>query len=729
MVGSLTEGRSTYLGGFRGNISHPHASDTAALEVSREHQWALTRGRADRQVSGGQTTEPGTRFAGKIQAVITHRLSNSPDPLDIHELPYDTEVVVPTRDVLDHSEPDNSEQGDAEEDYADEARDIVGPLPGGSDPPRFAAMSGPPRILYSRALSGSDVVTNFRFLPDDVTHPGAGPQVQTISDFVTGSGMKSKFEKAYGKQAAQAMSETDNWLSVELVQSHLHGMTNKQPLVHEFEAIPGARLEVHAFIEPLGSASDVRSGTDGGDPRVGGLGRMMRPTGTTEATEFHHGTETDTSRVKQDVVTWSGRVPLPGRFRADGGTDTGEVVAGLDGTATAGRARNEAQSRQFRARNSLKTLTPGQGWHGQVRLRVVMHAPGSVSPAGLDAPFKGAVHETRGRFDALIEQAETAPVGDYSKQQVWAPPERIWGEPPAERNSVARAAWWRPGLGHRTVQGAGNGESMGAADQPVAQTISRGADSGPVPLRGLGSMDRITNLDVGGLPGMLDSMGHRAFGGGWKGVRSKVSNWYHLNRVRGSLPGMTQHSPLTRTQLSGPGSSTKVSMTADIEELTFRRVIDPLSSPSFEVTEGSDSTITRNRQISEQVALGGRGGDVAGSPVLGEVIGGASKTVRDGDRVRNRERVAVATKFDQPMAVFEGWVRLDATMTGSKATVHESGLFPVEIAIPLSELQGSRARGRLPADLHPGAPAGLPRHQTRPRAHGRRRRYGPAADP
>jgi hypothetical protein len=35
-------------------------------------------------------------------------------------------------------------------------------------------------------------------------------------------------------------------------------------------------------------------------------------------------------------------------------------------------------------------------------------------------------------------------------------------------------------------------------------------------------------------------------------------------------------------------------------------------------------------------------------------------------------------------------VRIDGTMTGSKATVHESGLFPIEIAIPLSELLGSR---------------------------------------
>ncbi len=505
----------------------------------------------------------------------------------------------------------------------------------------------------------------------------------------------------------QAMRETNSWLTVDLVQANLHGMTNKQPLVLEFEAIPGARLEVHAFVEPIGTASDPRSADSADDHRAPGSGRMMRATGTTDATEFHYGTETDTSRVTQDVVTWSGQAPLPGRFRGQGGTDSGEVVGGLDGTAARGRTHNEAQNRQFRTRNTLKTLTEGQGWHGQVRLRVVMHAPGSVSPSRLDAPFRGAVHEVRGRFDALIERSETSPKDNYSRKQVWAPPERIWGKPSAEHNSVAKSPWWRLGVGHRTVRSPGGGQLPRPAYQPPAPTISRGAE---VELRGLGSMDRVTNLDLSGFHGMLDSMGHRAFGGAWNGVRSDVSSWYHLNRVRGALPGMTQHSPLTRTELSGPGSSTKASLTADIEQLTFRRVIDPLSSPSFELTEGSESTITSNRQISEHAALGGRG-DVAGGSVLGEVIGGVSQTVRDGDRVRNQERVVAATKFQQPMAVFEGWVRLDATMTGSKSTVHESGLFPVEIAIPLTELQGSRTHDdRLPPTFTRDQPQGFVDH-------------------
>ena len=204
-------------------------------------------------------------------------------------------------------------------------------------------------------------------------------------------------------------------------------------------------------------------------------------------------------------------------------------------------------------------------------------------------------------------------------------------------------------------------------------------------------MDRVTNLDVGGLRGMLDSMGHRAFGNDWKNVRSNVTKRSHLNRFRGALAGMTQHSPLTFTQLSGRGSKTKVSFTADFEKLTYLRVSDKmLSSPSMEITKGSASVEEHNRQVSTQGALGGRGGDVNDGMVLGEAIAGANQTVRDNDGQREQERVAVATKFEQPMAIFEGWVRIDGTMTGTKATVHESGLFRVEIAIPLTELQGAR---------------------------------------
>ncbi|MYS20623.1 hypothetical protein GA0115240_12161, partial [Streptomyces sp. DvalAA-14] len=410
-VGSLVDGRTTYLAGVQGNIAHPKASDTAALLGSREHQWALTNQRADRQISGGQTTEPGTRFHGTVQAVITHRLSGDPDNAHRHPVAYRAQVVVPTRDITDHSAIDDA---DADAD-AEEARDTLSPLPGPSTlrpPPR---PTGPPRVLASRALSGSDVVTNLRLIPDDTPPaprppqdggpaPDGGPATRTITDFVTSAPMQAAFGKAYGGQAHRAMNETNTWLTVELVQANLHGMTNKQPLVHELESVPGGRLEVHAFIEPLGTQAaqaDTRQG-----PRPG---RMMNPAGETAETEFHYGTETDTTQVRQDVVTWSGQLPTPGRFRGQGGTDTGQLVGGLDDTLSLGHTHNETNSRQFRFRNTLKNPAPGQGWHGQVRLRFVLHAPGSVSPSRLDAPFKGAVHETRGRFDVLIEKSETTP--------------------------------------------------------------------------------------------------------------------------------------------------------------------------------------------------------------------------------------------------------------------------------------------------------------------------------
>ena len=344
------------------------------------------------------------------------------------------------------------------------------------------------------------------------------------------------------------------------------------------------------------------------------------------------------------------------------------------------------RAEQFRIRSTLKNPAAGQAWHGQARLRFVMHAPDAVSPSHRDAPFKGAVHETRARFDVLAEKSETTPTQDYTNETVYAPPERIWGVPPGERNSVAKSPWWRIGTGHRTVRTQDGGTRP--AYEPAPESILR--DEETAQLRGLGSMDRVTNLDVSGLHGMLDSMGRRAFGNDWKDVRSEVSSWHHLNRIRAALPAMTQHSPLTRTKLSGPNSKTKVSFTADIEQLTYKRTIKTLSSPSMEITEGSASTTERNGQVSVQGALGGRGGDVNGGSVLGEAMAGATETVRDSERVRDQQRVAVGTKFDQPMAIFEGWVRLDGTMTGSKSTVHESGLFPVEIAIPLTELQGSR---------------------------------------
>ncbi|WP_232002942.1 NUDIX domain-containing protein, partial [Mycobacterium sp. 1245801.1] len=772
-VGSFEERRVTSYWALQGNVSHPKASDTANLIRPRVHDVALTEQRVDRQISGGQTNEPGTRFHGNIQAVISYKasgFSNTPSP---SRLDYHVEVVVPTRDVDDHSAND----------------------PDGS--------GGPPRVQFTHALSGSDIVNNLWLRPDDppppaAAHPGRrggngriermraalamayrkltsrstsgpvedaphpppehpitgenhqprrparGPEVQTVKGFVESEPMRDAFTKAYGKLADQAMLETQDWLTVELLQANLHGMTNKQPLILEFQGVPGARLEVHAFVEPLGASSNPR---DTRNPVVGNAGgtgsgpqRIMRATGSTKKTEFHYGTETDFVRVHQDVVARSWQLPIPGRFRGQDGTHP-SPEGGLDATHTRGQTRNETDSSQFRVRNTLKHPAPGQGWHGQARLRFRMHAPGSVpvSSAGRDerstaalftgavhetrvffdrarvlftapaprpglAPRRGkrsdplggavvekvAVHETRAEFDVLMEKYETDPHDDYRDQKVWAPPDRIWGDgPPPERRSVAESPWWRLGTGHRVVQGKG-GEPE-PAYQPATPVIPRGENrENAVPLKGLGSMDRVTNLDISGLRGMLDSMGRRAFGSDWNEHAPDVWSWYHLHRVRGALPAMTQHSPLTRILSSGRLSKTKVALTADIERLTFKRVINTLSSPSAELTRGSTSTLDRNTQTSVQGALGGRGGDFNDGMVLAEPIAGVSRFVRDAERVRNQERVAVGTKFDQDMAVFEGWVRLDGTMTGSVSTVHESGLFSVEIAIPLTELQGWR---------------------------------------
>ena len=134
--------------------------------------------------------------------------------------------------------------------------------------------------------------------------------------------MRAAFEKAYGtKLAERAISETEKWLTVEKLQSHLHGMTNKQPLVLEFEGIPGAWLEVHAFIEPIGTPAAPGHTNHGGAGRE----RMMRPTGETKETEFHYGTEADTSQTRQDAVTRSRQWPMPGRARGQGGTDSAEA--------------------------------------------------------------------------------------------------------------------------------------------------------------------------------------------------------------------------------------------------------------------------------------------------------------------------------------------------------------------------------------------------------------------
>ncbi|MGV9803277.1 WXG100-like domain-containing protein [Mycobacterium sp. NPDC003449] len=671
VIGSFDEGRRTYVAGAQAGLTHPNASHTMGLFGVREHQWSDSTQRTDRQISGGQTTEPGTRFEGDIRAVVAYRLSGpvnlgtgsgrngSLPPVSFH-----TEVTVPTRAVTDGAGP-------------------------------AAASDGPPRVTNSRALTGSDVVTNLQLLPDAVG-PHRGPQSTT--EFVTSPPMRTAFESAYGKRGDRAMNEVDDWMSVELLQANLHGMTNKQPLVRHLEGIPGGRVEVHAFVESLGTPPNTTPAF--GEQTSNSENPRMRATGETSKTEFHYGTETDSATTRQDQITYTAQLPLPGRTRGQGGPPTGEVVGGLDGGLNVGRSTNEVTGSQFRNRSTLKNPVAGQSWNGQVRLRFVMHGPGSVSPTQPNGAFKGAVHETRAEFDALIEKSETTPTTDYRDTQVHAPPARIWGRsgPSAEHNSSTRRSRWKLGSTSRPVATPGDG----AAPTPR----ERGERE---PLAGLGSMDRVTNLDLSGFHGLVDSMGHRAFGRKWNEVRPTVTAAAHLNRIRAGLPGMTQHSPLTSTELAGPGSSSTLALTADIENLTYRRTIDKvLSSPSMESTEGSTTTTVSTKQIAGQAALGGRGGDVAGAPVLGEAIAGANQTTREGNRVREQQRTVVQTKFEQPMAIFDGWVRIDGTMTGPKATVHESGLFPVEIAIPLTELQGSRTHDAvLPPTFDRSNPAGF----------------------
>ncbi|MDV3128456.1 DUF3626 domain-containing protein [Mycobacterium sp. 21AC1] len=670
-TGTSREGRITGLGGIQGSVTHANATDTAPLIGSIERQRVVAQQRADRQISGGRDEEPGSRFEGQIQAIITTRRVGRLDPagpvrrrlskmvspgseptsniVSSDRIPYSIEVFIPSREVS--------------RDGQDESRDHVGPLPGDSAVP---PSGGPPRISQTHALGGSDVVSNFWFVADDPS-PGS-PRRQTVSDLVDSASMTRTFQSAFGEQAKAAMHETSNWLTVEKVQANLHGMTNKQPLVLQYQTVPGATLEVHAFVEPLGTPLHTNSGQS--PPSGSTPNPMMRPGGETSRTEFHYGSETDSSTVRQNARTRALQLPIPGRFRGAGGTDTGEASGGFDANHTRGVSRDQSSSLQFRHRNTLKTPVPGEAWRGQVRLRFVISNRHRIAEDG--RRFDAVAHETLGHFDMMSEKSESTPIDDFRGKTVWAPPQRIWGDPPADTRSQGKRQRSNP--------------ISILANRP---TITRGEEA--VPSRGLGSMDRVTNLDVNGLRGMLDVVGSHAWGSAWKKQRSTVLNSFHLNRIRAALPAMTQHSPLVYT---GPGGG-KVAVTADFEQLTFRRVVETLASPSYEVSEGPAGGVTRNRQTGGQGGLGGRGGDVADGSVLGEVIVGGSQAKRSGDRFRDRRREAVGTKFDQRLAVFEGWVRLDAVATGPKATSHESGLFPVEIAIPLSELQGEREHDTL----------------------------------
>ncbi len=308
--------------------------------------------------------------------------------------------------------------------------------------------------------------------------------------------------------------------------------------------------------------------------------------------------------------------------------------------------------------------------------------------ARVKASFKGALYEGRAQFDVLVEKQ--GPPEKYMNSTVWRPPRGIWGpRPPVERNSITQRKIWNPrALTKRS--------SDASHHEPRAPMLRGSQDA---LLTGLGSMYRVTNVDLHGFQGMVDAMGRQAYGGAkWNRLRKDGSSrrgdaasWYHLNRVRGALPAMTQQRALTHRE-------TKASFVANIHELTYLREFFPLSSPGTELTTGYANTASRDKQNHGHGSLG-----EDSETLLGEGIFGLDQNIEAGDDLRAGRRESVVTKFDQRMAEYSGWLRIDGTIEGSrrfgtKRTVHESGLFPIQIAIPHTELA---ARAQNPHDLPP----------------------------
>ncbi len=639
--------RGVATAGGQVNVSHPNTSMNEAAFVSYTGDSVRNEVLADRQISGAQTDEPSVRFHGKVKAVVNAELrvpwlTRKIKSLDID---FQTELVVPKRDVDDDGNDDID--GDATE------------------------LTGPPSILETRALTGTDTVTNLWLMPDDgdqdqshdrkdKRRAAQGPDVWSVSNFVTSADMRKAFKKAYGSAHVKALNETDNWLTVERLQASLPGMTNKQPLVLHFENVPGARLEVHAFVEPLSTPSKPHLQGEASKSRLAQWKQFMRLTGKTKKTEFHAGTEIDTSLVRQEASTWSYEVPVPGRVRAQDATSSATFEGGMDGNYISGRTQIDVDSRRIRTRNTVKLPVEGEAWRGQVRFRIEMHGAKSPSPTWRGASFKGrAMVETRARFDAMVE-GWSKPLVSYLNEKVWAPPPRIWGDD----------------------------EATGMA--------------------GMAGMDKVLNLDLGGFHGAIDSLGRQAFGGDWKNVARTVKSSLHLNAVRDGMPAMTQGGPLVSSQLSGPGSHTKASLTAEFDRLTFQRVITPLSSPSTEFVQGSSKIVEHNKQTTPQVALGGRNIDIDDLKFLMEPIVGTRWTTRDRETFGEQQRHVVASKIQQEMAIFTGQVLIKAEMVGSRATTQQTIPMAVTIAIPTSELRGSRIHdAHLPPTFDKESPTGF----------------------
>ncbi|WP_445161742.1 WXG100-like domain-containing protein [Mycobacterium sp. Dal123C01] len=739
-------GIGRYFFFLRGSWTGRAASDSATFGLEYVADRQRSNLYADRQVSGTLTLrEPATRFHGGIHATITSRLTGDSETTErpARSITYHTEVVVPTRDVNDRGEGDLGSPFGVATTGRLNGSDVVTNLwllqdQGGTVTPNRA----------STDLSRSDGAHSGR----SIQLSPRKPPVATVQDFVRSPGIAAAFKKAYPDSADQAMSEVVDKLDPADLQAHLHGMTNGQP--REYRLTNGGRVQVFASIEPIdrdrvgqmmrktgtligpefhyGSeldTSQVRRKQRGLNVEIPTPGRFR---GQDTSAEFVGGVDSVLFRGKtiRSVTNsvqyrwrntlkhptageaWRGQArllfvmhPSPPKklgtallWRSSEGRppnhDAGQAKALVDSTtattshdpqpATRDKKPIDAAQAEVPVPQSLQERLKASfeyEWHKRISMPL-------NERARAEASFKGAVYEGRAEFDVLVEKQ--GPPEKYMNGIVWRPPRGIWGpRPPVERNSITQRKIWDPrALAKR---------SSDAGHRAQRALILRGSQDAL--LTGLGSMYRVTNVDLHGFQGMVDAMGRQAYGGAkWNGIRrdgsslrGDAASWYHLNRVRGALPAMTQQRALTHR-------GTKASFVANIHELTYLRDFVPLSSPGTELTTGYANTAFRDKQNHGHGSLG-----EDGETLLGEGIFGLDQSKRVGDELRAEQRESVVTKFDQRMAEYSGWVRIDGTIEGSmrfgsKRTVHESGLFPIQIAIPYTELA---AQAQNPHDLPP----------------------------
>ncbi len=422
--------RDTSFLGIRGNLAQirDRIADTPYFFRTWGNDSRLTGQRTDRQVSRHKTVEPATRFEGDLHTTTTYRIDGAQSHTD--DVLYRMRVAVPSRDVV----------------------------------PTAVATSDSPamrRVSTTRTLTGAAHVTNLSLMRDDDadgTHPSGSEAGQsqrqriTVEEFLASQPMLEAFVKAYGADSDLARSEVEQWLAVETLQANLPGMTNKQPMVYEFQGIPGARIEIHAFVEPLDTPSDtsaLRQSPSAGRVENSPDTRPKKPilevTGQTKKSEFHFGTETDIVQTRQVTHSIANQKPTPGRYRQhnwveddageaddpedaalelwadgedgafeDGALELGSpelgplqpgaVVTGLNGIRTDTQTEGDTDNRQYRSRISMKLPVRGQAANGQARLRFELHAPPSDGHQ-----VQGAVHETRAQFSVLMEGPKPKP--------------------------------------------------------------------------------------------------------------------------------------------------------------------------------------------------------------------------------------------------------------------------------------------------------------------------------